>query len=76
MLVLRRVSDGARTRDRNPSIWSSQTFDRERLDADLLSINNVARSFETSPSLSGLRRQARDQWLRAAILDRTIVMLP
>ncbi|WP_430453150.1 hypothetical protein [Rhodopirellula europaea] len=64
--MLRRVSDGARTRDRNPSILSSQTFDRERLDADLLSINDVARSFAKPPSLSDLRRHARDQWLRAA----------
>ncbi|TWU35201.1 hypothetical protein Q31b_52970 [Novipirellula aureliae] len=45
---------------------SSQTFDHERLDVYRLSIDYVARSFETSQSLSGLYRHARDQWLRAA----------
>ena len=45
---------------------SAQTFDHERLDVYRLSIDYVAQSFETSQSLSGLHRHARDQWLRAA----------
>jgi len=45
---------------------AAQTFDHERLDVDRLSIDYVSRSFETSQSLSGLHRHARDQWLRAA----------
>jgi four helix bundle protein len=41
-------------------------FDHERLDVYRLSIEYVAGAFEISGSLSGLHRQARDQWLRAA----------
>ena len=45
---------------------TAQSFDHERLDVYRLSIDYVARSFETSRSLSGIHRHARDQWLRAA----------
>ncbi|MFG0262750.1 MAG: four helix bundle protein [Novipirellula sp. JB048] len=45
---------------------AARTFDHERLDVYRLSIVYVALSFETSQSLSGLHRHARDQWLRAA----------
>ncbi len=41
-------------------------FDHDRLDVYRLSIDYVAQSFETSKSLGGLHRHARDQWLRAA----------
>ncbi len=42
------------------------SFDHERLDVYRLSIEYVARSFESSQPLVGLHRHARDQWLRAA----------
>jgi len=45
---------------------TAQSFDHERLDVYRLSVDDVARSFETSQSLGGLHRHARDQWLRAA----------
>jgi four helix bundle protein len=41
-------------------------FDHDRLDVYRLSIEYVALSFDIAKSLSGLHRQARDQWLRAA----------
>jgi four helix bundle protein len=41
-------------------------FDHDRLDIYRLSIEYVADAFEASKTLSGLHRQARDQWLRAA----------
>ncbi len=41
-------------------------FDHDRLDVYRLSIEYVANAFETSRSLSGIHRHARDQWLRAA----------
>jgi hypothetical protein len=41
-------------------------FDRDRLDVYRLSIRYVASAFETSRSLEGLHRHARDQWSRAA----------
>ncbi len=41
-------------------------FDHDRLDVYRLSIEYVANSFESSRSLEGLHRHARDQWLRAA----------
>jgi len=41
-------------------------FDHDRLDVYRLSIEYVANAFETSRSLVGLHRHARDQWLRAA----------
>ena len=42
------------------------TFDHERLDVYQLSIDYVAFSFRIAGKLSGVNRQARDQWLRAA----------
>ena len=45
---------------------TQQSFDHERLDVYRLSIDYVARSFETAQPLEGLHRHARDQWLRAA----------
>jgi four helix bundle protein len=41
-------------------------FDHDRLDVYRLSIEYVANAFDTSRSLEGLHRHARDQWLRAA----------
>jgi four helix bundle protein len=41
-------------------------FDHDRLDVYRLSIEYVAKAFDTSRSLEGLHRHARDQWLRAA----------
>ena len=41
-------------------------FDYDRLDVYRLSIEYVASAFDTSYSLAGLHRHARDQWLRAA----------
>ena len=41
-------------------------FDHDRLDVYRPSIEYVANAFETSRSLEGLHRHARDQWLRAA----------
>ena len=41
-------------------------FDHDRLDVYRLSIDYVSAAFDTSKSLSGLHRHARDQWLRAA----------
>jgi four helix bundle protein len=41
-------------------------FDHDRLDVYRISIEYVANAFETSRSLEGLHRHARDQWLRAA----------
>ena len=41
-------------------------FDHNRLDVYRLSIEYVANAFDSSRSLEGLHRQARDQWLRAA----------
>jgi four helix bundle protein len=41
-------------------------FDHERLDVYCVAIDYVAFSFEIAKSLSGMSRQARDQWLRAA----------
>lgn len=41
-------------------------FDHDRLDVYRLSIEYVAIEFDTSRSLEGLHRHARDQWLRAA----------
>ncbi len=41
-------------------------FDHERLDVYRLSVEYVAIAFESSRSLEGLHRHARDQWLRAA----------
>ncbi|WP_430452974.1 four helix bundle protein [Rhodopirellula europaea] len=57
VLVLSRVSDGARTRDRNQPLCPRKPLTKN---------DYVARSFETSQSLRGLHRHARDQWLRAA----------
>lgn len=42
------------------------TFDHELLDAYRVSIEYVAFSFRIAKNLSGVNRQARDQWLRAA----------
>jgi hypothetical protein len=44
----------------------AQTFEHERLDVYLLSLDYVARSFEAAELNEGLDRHARDQWLRAA----------
>ncbi len=41
-------------------------FDHDRLDVYRLSIEYVASAFDVSKSLSGMRRHARDQWLRAS----------
>jgi four helix bundle protein len=41
-------------------------FDHDRLDVYRLSIEYVATAFDSSRSLEGLHRHARDQWLRAA----------
>jgi four helix bundle protein len=41
-------------------------FDHDRLDVYRLSIEYVADAFDSSRSLEGLHRHARDQWLRAA----------
>jgi four helix bundle protein len=41
-------------------------FDHDRLDVYRLSIEYVASAFDSSRSLEGLHRHARDQWLRAA----------
>ena len=41
-------------------------FDHDRLDVYRLSIDYVASAFDSSRSLEGLHRHARDQWLRAA----------
>ena len=41
-------------------------FDHNRLDVYRLSIEYVANAFDSSRSLEGLHRHARDQWLRAA----------
>ena len=41
-------------------------FDHDRLDVYRLSIEYVANAFDSSRSLEGLHRHARDQWLRAA----------
>jgi four helix bundle protein len=41
-------------------------FDHDRLDVYRLSIEYVSAAFETSKTLTGLHRHARDQWLRAA----------
>jgi four helix bundle protein len=41
-------------------------FDHDRLDVYRLSIEYVATAFDSSRSLEGLDRHARDQWLRAA----------
>ena len=41
-------------------------FDHDRLDVYRLSIEYVAKSIDSSRSLEGLHRHARDQWLRAA----------
>jgi hypothetical protein len=42
------------------------TFDHERLDVYRLSIGYLAFSYQIAKSLGGTKRQARDQWLRAA----------
>jgi hypothetical protein len=57
--------------DNCANLFEHERLDRERLDRDRLnldrrSIDDVARSFEASPSLEALRRQARDHWFRAA----------
>ena len=44
----------------------AQSFEHERLDVYLLSLDYVARSFEAAELNEGLDRHARDQWLRAA----------
>ncbi len=41
-------------------------FDHDRLDVYRLSVEYVANAFDSSRSLDGLHRHARDQWLRAA----------
>ncbi|MFN7734547.1 MAG: four helix bundle protein [Pirellula sp.] len=41
-------------------------FDHDPLDAYRLSIEYVAKAIDTSRSLEGFHRHARDQWLRAA----------
>jgi four helix bundle protein len=41
-------------------------FDHDRLAVYRLSIEHVAKAFDTSRSLEGLHRHARDQWLRTA----------
>jgi len=41
-------------------------FDHDRLDVYRLSIEYVAKAFDTSRSLEGLHRHARDRWLPAA----------
>jgi len=40
--------------------------DHDRLDVDRRSIQYTADAFDVAKDLSGLRRDARDQWLRAA----------
>lgn len=45
---------------------SEPTFDHERLDVYRLAIDYVAFSYRIAKTLTGLNRQARDQWLRAA----------
>ena len=45
---------------------SEYQFDHDRLDVYRLSIEYVSSAFNTSSSLCGLHRHARDQWLRAA----------
>jgi hypothetical protein len=44
-------------------------FDHEQLDVYRLSIEYFAFSYKIAKSLGGTSRQARDQWLRAAIDD-------
>ena len=45
---------------------TAHSFDHQRLDVYRLSIEYVAASFDSSESLTGRHRHARDQWLRAA----------
>ena len=58
--------NGARARNRNGTIMTEPFFDHDRLDVYRLSIEYVANAFDSSRSLEGLHRHARDQWLRAA----------
>ena len=48
------------------SVMAGPTFDYERLDVYRLSIDSVAFSYQIARTLSGVNRQVRDQWLRAA----------
>lgn len=41
-------------------------FDHDRLDVYRLSIEYVTNAFDSSRTLEGLHRHARDRWLRAA----------
>jgi four helix bundle protein len=47
-------------------MMDAPTFDHERLDVYLLSIEYVAFSYRLAKGLTGIHRPARDQWLRAA----------
>ena len=40
-------------------------FDHDRLDVYRLAVDYTADSYHVAEGLSGLRRHARDQWLRA-----------
>jgi hypothetical protein len=74
--------NGARGRNRIEAIMTEHFFDHDRLDVYRLSIEYLANVFDTSRSLEGLHRHARDQWLRAAqsiplsILPRVMEKLP
>jgi four helix bundle protein len=45
---------------------TEHVFDHDKLDVYRLSIEYVAKAFDSAQSLEGLHRHARDQWLRAA----------
>lgn len=55
-----------RARARIETTMTDYLFDHDRLDVYRLSIEYVANAFDSSRSLEGLHRHARDQWLRAA----------
>jgi four helix bundle protein len=48
------------------NIMNDQVFDHEKLDVYRLAIDYAAFSFGIAQSLSGVNRNLRDQWLRAA----------
>ena len=66
LALLRARAQHRGARNRNEIIMTENLFDHDRLDDYRLSIEYVAKVFDSARSLEGLHRHARDQWFRAS----------